>query len=157
MATIAKQPIEIIDPKDGEFRSYPEADSAAFKRGELVTLSSGKVAALSGTDPAANTILGLALSDGRNVVAPDPADVVIFVPSPDSLFSGNLGVSQVTAATDRGTEYGLVEAADLVHVDQSDTTNTRVVVVDLDRRDKVGDTNGRVVFKFMAGALDLSA
>lgn len=154
MATIAKAQIEIIDPKDGEFRTYPEAASATFKRGELVTLSSGKVAALSGTDPTAETILGIAVADASGVT---DADAVIFVPTPDSLFVGNLGVSQVTAATDRGALYGLVEASDLVHVDQSDTTNTRVVVVDLDRRDKVGDTNGRVIFKFMAASLDLSA
>jgi len=154
VATIAKAQIEIIDPKDGEFRTYPEAASATFKRGELVTLSSGKVAALSGTDPTAETILGIAVADASGVT---DADAVIFVPTPDSLFVGNLGVSQVTAATDRGALYGLVEASDLVHVDQSDTTNTRVVVVDLDRRDKVGDTNGRVIFKFMAASLDLSA
>ena len=154
MATIAKAQIEIIDPKDGEFRTYPEAASATFKRGELVTLSSGLVAALSGTDPTAETILGIAMADASGVTN---ADAVIFVPTPDSLFVGNLGVSQVTAATDRGALYGLVEASDLVHVDQSDTTNTRVVVVDLDRRDKVGDTNGRVIFKFMAASLDLSA
>jgi len=154
VATIAKAQIEIIDPKDGEFRTYPEAASATFKRGELVTLSSGLVAALSGTDPTAETILGIAMADASGVTN---ADAVIFVPTPDSLFVGNLGVSQVTAATDRGALYGLVEASDLVHVDQSDTTNTRVVVVDLDRRDKVGDTNGRVIFKFMAASLDLSA
>ena len=154
MATIAKAQIEIIDPKDGEFRTYPEAASATFKRGELVTLSSGLVAALSGTDPTAETILGIAMADASGVTN---ADAVIFVPTPDSLFVGNLGVSQVTAAPDRGALYGLVEASDLVHVDQSDTTNTRVVVVDLDRRDKVGDTNGRVIFKFMAASLDLSA
>jgi len=154
VATIAKAQIEIIDPKDGEFRTYPEAASATFKRGELVTLSSGLVAALSGTDPTAETILGIAMADASGVTN---ADAVIFVPTPDSLFVGNLGVSQVTAAPDRGALYGLVEASDLVHVDQSDTTNTRVVVVDLDRRDKVGDTNGRVIFKFMAASLDLSA
>ena len=153
MATFAKQPIEIIDPKDGEFRTYPEAASATFKRGELVTLSSGLVAALAGTDPTANGILGIALADASGVTN---ADAVIFVPTPDSLFSANLGVSQVTAATDRSARYGLVEASDLVHVDQSDTTNDRVVVVDLDRRDKVGDTNGRVIFKFLADALALS-
>ncbi|MDR7534551.1 MAG: hypothetical protein QN162_14615 [Armatimonadota bacterium] len=149
-----KQPIEILDPKDGEFRTYPEASGATFKRGELVQLSSGRVADLLGTDPAANSILGIATHDASGTA---DSDVVVFVPSPDSLFVANLGGTSVTAATDRGAEYGLVEEANQVHVDKTDTTTTRVVVVDLDRRDPVGDTNGRVIFKFMASALDLSA
>jgi DNA-binding CsgD family transcriptional regulator len=45
----ALQPLEVFDPKDGEYRTYPEAAAQSFKRGELVQLSSGKVAALAGT------------------------------------------------------------------------------------------------------------
>ena len=150
----ALQPLEVFDPKDGEYRTYPEAAAQSFKRGELVQLSSGKVAALAGTDPAANSILGIAMHDASGVT---DADVVVFVPSPDSLIVGNVGGTSVTAAADRGAEYGLVEANDIVSVDKTDTTNTRVIVVDLDRRDPVGDVNGRVIFKFMASALDLSA
>lgn len=159
MATIAKQRLEIITPEKGTFRAYIEANSSTFKRGELVTIdAAGFVANLSGTDPAAATIAGIALHDAANSATSqtDKTRAVIWLPEPEALLVGNLGVSQTTAQTDIREVFGLVEASDLVHVDQSDTTNTRVKIIDLDSRDAVGDTNGRVVFKFLATALQLS-
>lgn len=153
MATIQKQALEIKTPDKGLFMTFTEATSATFKRGELVTLSSGKVAALSGTDPSAGTILGVAMADASGTV---DTECVIFVPEPECVFVANLGGTSVTAVTDIGTLYGLVEASDLVHVDKTETSATKTKVVGLDKRDTVGDTNGRVEFKFLAAALQLT-
>lgn len=153
MATIAKQALEIITPKKGLFIAYPEASAQAFKRGELVTLSSGKVAALSGTDPTMASILGVVLADASGVV---DTEVTVFVPDNDAVFVGNLGGTSVTAITDVGVRYGLVEASDMVHVDKTDTTADRVIVVALDKRDVVGDVAGRVWFKFLSDPMMLT-
>ena len=153
MATIAKQAIEIITPKKGMFIAYPEAATQSFKRGELVSLSSGKVAALSGSDPTMASILGIVLHDASGVT---DTEVTVFVPDNDAVFCANLGGTSVTAITDVGVRYGLVEANDLVHVDKTDTTNDRVIVVALDKRDAVGDTAGRVWFKFLSDPMALT-
>ena len=146
--------IEILTPDKGIVRSLPEAASASFKRMEFVTLSSGKVAALSGTDPAAATILGVVLHDAA-VITDNPT--LVFVPDPECQFIGNIyhatPSSAVTAVTDVGTNYGLVEVSDKVHVDKADTTNTKVKITDLDTRDAVGDRYGRVIFRIDAAVL----
>lgn len=154
MATIAKQALEIITPDKGTFREYTEAAAMASKKGELVTIdAAGDVADLSGTDPAAATIAGIAMADASGTTG---AKLLVWLPEPEALLVGNLGVAQVTAKTDIREVFGIVEAANKVHVDQSDTTNTRVKIIALDPRDAVGDTNGRVIFKFLATALQMT-
>jgi len=144
MATVQKAAIEILTPDKGTFRIYRETAAMDTKKGELVTIASGKAEDLAGTDPANTSIAGIAMADASGVT---DAEILVFVPDIDCLFVANLGVAQVSAETDIGARYGLVEASNKVHVDQSDTTVDRVVVVDL--LDPVGDTNGRVIFKFL--------
>lgn len=154
MATIQPQAIEIITPQKGVFIAYTEAASATFKRGELVAFSSGKIAALSGTDPTMASIVGIAMHDASGVTD-DP--VTVFVPDVDAIFSANLDPGSVTAVTDIGVRYGLEENSNIVNVDKTDTTNERVVVVALDKRDAVGDTQGRVWFKFLNDPMALTS
>jgi len=156
LATIAKQRLEIKTPEKGYFGLYTETASVDFKIGEFVTLAAaGTISNLSGTDPAAATIAGIALEDSENLATPLRKKVV-FVPDRDCLFVLNAGVAQVTALADIGDAFESVEAANLVHVDNSATTVDVWKIINLDTRDAVGDTNGRYIAKLVADRLQLS-
>lgn len=156
MATIAKNALEIKTPEKGYFGLYTETASTDFRKGEFVTLAAaGTISALSGTDPADATIAGIALEDSENIAVPLRKKVV-FVPDLDCLFVLNLGVAQVTALAQIGDSFESVEAANLVHVDTSAAAVVVWKVVNLDTRDAVGDTNGRVIAKLAKAKLQLS-
>ena len=156
MATIVSQAIEIKTPEKGTFVRYTENASQAAKRGEFVTLSSGKVSALSGTDPAANTILGIAMADFENVASPASRNAVIFVPEPDCLFE--VTMKGVSAQADIGSFFESIEESDIEKVDRAATTTTVWVVVDIVDRpgQAIGDTDARVIAKLSLNRLQLS-
>jgi hypothetical protein len=127
---------------------FPEAASQSFDAGDVVILSSGKVA-IAGSDPAANTIVGVAAQDATGVT---DTKIGVYLPTEDAEFSANVQDTGALAITNVGAQYGLVldSTNAIFRVDLSDTTNKRVTVTEL--LDAAGDVNGRVVFKFMNAA-----
>jgi hypothetical protein len=128
---------------------YPEAAGQSFKVGALVGIAAGVVAA-GVTDPVAGTIVGLAAEAATGVTG---NQVGVWVADQNTEFIANLQDTGAIAAADLGALYGLVVDAakgNILRVDKSDTTNTRVVVTRL--VDAVGDINGRVEFRFLAAA-----
>ena len=100
---------------------YPEGAGQTFKLGQLVAIAAG--AAVAGaTDPTAGTLIGLAAEAATGV-------------------TGNMVGVWVADQNAKGN---------ILRVDKSDTTNTRVVITRL--VDAVGDINGRVEFRFLAAA-----
>lgn len=156
MATIVRQAIEIKTPEKGAFMRYTENASQAAKRGEFVTLSTGKVSALSGTDPGANTIAGIAVADFENVAAPANRGAVIFIPEADCMFE--VTMAGVAAQADVGSLFESLEAADIVMVDRAASVTNRWQVMEIVERQgqAVGDTDVRVYAKLAVGGLQLS-
>ena len=146
MATIALGPMrpvgneQLSEPKD----SVKEGASETFKKGAVVGLTAGLLVELS-TDP--TNILGVSLADGKNV-ATNPRNEVALA-KPGALFIANLSGSSITAQSDLGVKYGLVKTGTNWHVDKTETDNVRVVIRSVDP-DAIGDTNGRVIFEFLA-------
>lgn len=152
MATIPLQKVYAVSTVSGnppETKNYPEAASQTFYQGEPVYLSSGYVTAC-GADP--STILGFAAADGSNTTA-GAVETPVWIANEDTYFCANVyhtsAPSAITAITEVGTSYGIVEVSNKWHIDLSDTSNTRVQVKWLDERDTVGDTYGRVWFKVL--------
>lgn len=150
MATISLQRMKAIGTISGnspEIRYYPEAASQSFKAGELVYLASGKVT-ICGADP--SLILGMAMEDATGTTN---TDLAVAIANKDTVFEGNVyhgtPASAITAITDVGTDYGVVNADNKWYVDVSDTSNVRILVRDLSKKDAVGDTYGRVLFQVM--------
>lgn len=157
MATIPLGPIEPFNRLSGQFasRRYPEKALQTFKKGAVVILDAGGFVTEGAADP--TNIWGVAAEDAHNKAADGDADLEVWMPYPGMLFVGNFSGASVTARSDQGKAYGLVKTGDNWHVDKTDVVATRVVVEDLDRRDTVGDINGRVVFGFRQTAPNGSA
>jgi predicted RecA/RadA family phage recombinase len=150
MATISLRPMSAVSTISGgvyEIRRYPEAASQSFKKGELVYLASGKVT-ICGADP--SLILGMAMEDATGTT---DTSIAVAIANKDTVFEGNVyhgtPASAITAVTDIGTDYGVVNANNKWYVDVSDTSNVRILVRDLSKKDVVGDTYGRVLFQVM--------
>jgi len=128
---------------------FSEGAGQSFKVGALVGIAAGVVAA-GVTDPAAATIVGLAAENATGVTG---SQVGVWVADQNTEFVAHLQDAGALAAADVGALYGVVVDAakgNILRVDKSDTTNTRVVVTRL--VDAVGDVNGRVEFRFLAAA-----
>lgn len=128
--------------------SIEEGSAQTYKYGALLVLSGGQ-AVKGASDPAANTILGIASEDATGVQA---SKVGYYAATEDAEFLGTVQDTGTLALALIGTQVGLVYDAtnDIFRVDLSDTTNKRVTITRL--YDAVGDVNGRVVFKFMNAA-----
>lgn len=128
---------------------FPEAAGQSFKVGQLVGIAAGQAVA-GATDPTAGTLLGLAAEAATGVTG---NMVGIWMADQNAEFIAHLQDTGAIAAADLGTLYGVVVDAakgNILRVDKSDTTNTRVVVTRL--VDAVGDVNGRVEFRFLSAA-----
>lgn len=128
---------------------YGEAAGQSFKLGALVSVAAGLVAA-GVTDPAAGVVIGLAAENATGVTG---NQVGVWVADQNTEFIANVQDTGVLAQADVGALYGVVVDAakgNILRVDKSDTTNTRVVVTRL--VDAVGDVNGRVEFRFLSAA-----
>jgi hypothetical protein len=128
---------------------YGEAAGQSFKLGALVGIAAGVVSA-GVSDPAAGTIVGLAAENATGVTG---NQVGVWVADQNTEFIANVQDTGALAAADVGALYGVVVDAakgNILRVDKSDTTNTRVVVTRL--VDAVGDVNGRVEFRFLSAA-----
>lgn len=147
MATIDKVAVYPVKTRSGnspEKLYFPEAATQSFKKGEMVYLSGGKVT-VCGADP--TLIAGFAAEDASGTT---DTKKPVWIANADTIFSANIyhptETSAVTAVSDVGTNYGLVTVSNKTHVDKSETTNTRVTIVELSSLDNVGDTYGRVHF-----------
>lgn len=109
-------------------REYTLKAGETFKRGDLVALDSNEdVLEVSGADP--SSILGVAAEDAEGVVR--AGFVIVWLATGDSVFAMQ-GDADPTE-DDVNQDYGIIEDGDGVYtVDTSETTNTRVYVVDVD-------------------------
>lgn len=167
MATIAKRPVKIAFTLHGGpplSRTYPEAASQTFKKGEAVYLDgSGHVAEYTASiDDGTQRFLGFAAQDGHNDTTAATSDCAVDIPS-GVVYEGNVtsnGSDQVTAITQVGTLYPMYQdtSNSLIMVDIADTgaQGDWVRVIGLSPRDAVGDTNGRVLFTIVPAALQVS-
>jgi len=151
MATISKRRMEVAKTIHGNSpwtATFPEAASQTFKLGAIVTLNASGHVVECGADP--TQILGIACGDAHNDSVAATSTVAVWIADDETLFVGNLSGTSVTALTDVGMGYGVVKDGNNWHVDKTDVANRRVIVVELDSRDAVGDTNGRVLFMFFS-------
>lgn len=161
MATIPKQriePIKTVSTKGARIATYPLGATQTFKQGAKVMLEAGYVVVAA---TGATIALGIAAEDATSGTA-GLYNIKVYIADPDTIFIGNVGAAsaQTTRLQDRGAQANLYleSSSGLWLVDKTGTgTNARVTIVDLDPRDTVGDTNGRVHFVFKAPFAQLSA
>jgi len=151
MATIGIQPVRPYKTISGNapfVLAIQEAATQTFTVGALVIQGAAGKMAEGGANPA--RILGVAEEPGHNVAAPGVQDVThLAMANSDTLFVGN--VITTTALSDIGNRYGVTKVGSNWQIDKSKTGATaRIIIVDLDPRDAIGDTQGRLLFMFMA-------
>ena len=107
---------------------YTLKASETFKKGDPVTIDSNEdVLALSGTDP--TTILGFAAENAANVI--ESGYVMVWPAIGDAIFA--MSGSSDPDADNVNQSYGIiVDANGVWTVDETDTSATRVYVVDVD-------------------------
>lgn len=151
MATIPLRPLEVVGTVSGnnEHRlSYEEAASQTFKKGAVVRFDAAGRIVEAGDN--ATDVVGIAEQDGHNYSATATTNrCEVTIANADTIFMGNLSSTSVTALTDVGFAYGIAKTGNNWHVVKS-VTNRRVRIMQLDPRDAVGDTNGRVWFQFLS-------
>lgn len=158
MATIAKFPIEPVRTISGgppRMVTLPLGATQTFKRGEVVQLSAGYVIVCGSNNPSA--ILGVAAEDATSGTA-GAVNIKVYAADPSTIFCGNLSDSLTTSLLIVGLSYGIKDEGSTWGVDTASVgTNARVVIQNLDPRDTVGDTNGRVEFTFKATYFQLGS
>jgi hypothetical protein len=108
-------------------RSYPLDSAASFSAGDIVVLDAQKeVTQATGTDP--TPLLGIALEKSSDVVISGRVLVAVFTGDLILEMDG----SSDPVASDVNVSYGIVQSGGVWIVDKTDTTNTRVFVVDID-------------------------
>ena len=128
---------------------FPEGASQSFKIGYPVKLTTttdkGHQIVVSGSDPTAN-VVGVAAEAASGT---EGTMIAVWVADEQAEFIGRVQDTGVLDNDDVGVSYGIVADAtnSIYRVDRSETTTTVVKVVKL--LDSHGDTNGRVVFKFL--------
>lgn len=134
-------------------RSYPEAASQTFVKGEAVYLNgSGHVAEFTlGIDTGGQRFLGFAAADASNdtVAATREVGVYLVQGTVFEMTVSSNGSDQVTALAQVGTVYPMYHDTTngQTHVDIADTGGTldSIRVFDVSDRANVGETNGRVL------------
>lgn len=170
MAVIALHRIEPVKTVSGNAErtlTLPLAASQTFVRGEPVYLVAGYV-----TEATASTVLlGFAAEDATSGTA-GQYNVKVWIADTDTIFVGNKGATSlasnatadtyVTSVVDRGRQAALFNAtattAGVWTVDVTGTgTNSRLTIVDIDPRDTVGDSLGRLHFTVKSQFAQLQA
>jgi hypothetical protein len=159
MATIAIGPMRPYKTFHGgpPFRmSIPEKASQTFKSGAIIVADTAGKAQEASADP--TRILGVSEGDGKDIASPLDSDKTILdVADTGTIFVANVSTAQVTAQTDIGASYGVTKVGDNWTIDKTKvSTSRRIRVVDLDPRDVVGDTCGRLLFQFIQNFTGLS-
>ena len=149
MAVITRrriEPVRTISGNSPRTLVLPLGATQTFKTGECVQLVAGYVQVCGSANPTA--ILGFAAEDATSGTA-GQYNIKVWLADRDTIFVGNVGSgsTQTTSVALRGAGAGLYDVGDYWTVDTSITATTqRVQIVDLDTRDTVGDTYGRVHF-----------
>ena len=99
---------------------FEEGASQSFAYGHVVVLSSGQLVK-GGSDPTANTVVGVASEDATGVQG---TKIGVYVATEDAEFLGNVQDTGTLALALIGTQVGLVldGTNDIFRVDLSDTT-----------------------------------
>ena len=138
-------------------RSYKEAASQTFKKGEAVYIDgSGYVAEYTASiDDGTQRMIGFAAEDAHNGTA-GQYECLVNLACDDTVFSGNIyhGTvgSAVTAQTDLTTLLPLKElpsqGTGMVAIDKENTSGQLDMarILDFDKNHAIGDTYGRVLF-----------
>ena len=131
-------------------RGLGEEANQTYKAGAPLVYDSSEleILASSGADTAA--VVGIAAKDATGTAG---SAVPIYEANDYNLFAGSLinsSTAHVLVATNIGKDYALVQSSNDWYIDISDdTTNTKVVIVGI--IDDIGDTNARVIFRFLGG------
>lgn len=150
MVTFTVAPSDWIRPiRFSRVIHFLEAAGQSFKVGQLVTLDANGRLIKGTTDPAAQTVVGIA---GEAASGVQGVKHPVWMADETAEFIGRVQDTGVLALTNIGKQYSIVLDAtnDIFRVDLSDTTNKNVTITEL--YDAVGDVNGRVVFKFANAA-----
>ena len=152
MATISLRSLEIAKTLSGNSpwtMDFQEAASQTYLKGAILTFDANGRLAEAGANP--TRMVGVAAEPAHNYSATGTANTAkVWVASDDTIFVGNLSGSSVSALTDVGGRYGVAKST-FWHVDKTVAiANARVIVIDLDSRDLIGDTNARVHFMILS-------
>lgn len=124
----------------------PEAATQTFKQGDLVIISSGKVAVMTDDDD----IFGVAMRDATGTT---DTSLPIYVPGADEKFIAE--ASTTTAQTNVGVAYALVVTSGSMAVNPGSTTTAAFYIDSLDPRDgATTGAGGRVIGRFVYTSLD---
>ena len=151
MATIPIQAMEVAKTVSGNSpftMSFPEAATQTFKKGAVVSFNQdGYLTVGSGNE---ERIVGVAAEDGHSGTTAGQYSCVVWIAYDDTIFRAN--VDTTTSLLDPGRSYQIEASGNFWIIDKSagipSTANRRVIVMRLDPRDAVGDTQGRVEFVF---------
>jgi hypothetical protein len=124
-----------------------EAASQDYKAGAPLEYTSGTIEALATGGADTGLVIGIAAKDATGTTG---AAVPYYEASDSNLFAASLingVVPHVLAAGNIGTAYGLIDSGNDWYVDISNTTQKKVVVVGC--IDPIGDTNARVIVRFI--------
>lgn len=143
MATMGFVP---LNPCAERITWLPEAATQTFKQGDLVIISSGKVAVMTDDDD----IFGIALRDATGTT---DTQLPIYVPGVDEKFIAE--ASTTTAQTNVGVAYALVVTSGSMAVNPGSTTTAAFYIDQLDKRDgATTGAGGRVIGRFVYTSLD---
>ncbi|MFA7257678.1 MAG: hypothetical protein WC047_08905 [Kiritimatiellales bacterium] len=130
-----------------------EAASGDWLAGAPLEYTAGTIEDLATGGADTGKVIGIAV---KNATGTTGAAVPYYEANDYNLFEGSLvdGTGDhVLAASDIGAIYGLIDAggagAAKWYVDYSNTTQDKVVIVGC--VDPIGDTNARVIFRFIGG------
>lgn len=145
-------------------KTYPEAASQTFKKGEAVYLNgSGQVAEYTAAiDDGTQRFLGFAAEDGHNSAA--GANTCAVYLGFGTVFEANVtnaGADQITAITQVGSgplPMYQDTTNSLIAVDIGDTSGQfdAIRILAISSKGAVGDTNGRVEFTIVPAALQVT-
>lgn len=122
---------------------FKEKSGAAFSKGDLVTQdSSTGYIDICGADE--TQILGIAQRTKAGTTA---TEILVDVILPGDLVE--IPFSTTTAQTGIGKSYGCVFTTTAQTIDQTDTTNTRVNILEFNPKDAVGTSGGRCWVTFI--------
>jgi len=156
MATVNRQPGKVYSSYTLLY--FPEGSNQSFKKGEFVYLDSNGYLVVCPSDSA--KIAGMALADASGTQG---TAIPIAVAEPGTRFVLNVyhstAASAVTNKNQVGKKYGLYrDTSNYRHyVDLTDTSNTRLVVVDLYPGDNEGDQYGRLIVEVEDNYCQLSS
>jgi hypothetical protein len=144
MATMGFRPYP--GPIADRISILPEAATQTFVQGDLVIISSGKVAVATDDDD----VFGVALHDASGTT---DTDVHVYVIQPGDKFIAE--ASTTTAVTNQGVAYALVVTSGSMAVNPGSTTSPAFYIDSLDPRDgATTGAGGRVIGRFIYSSID---